>query len=66
MGDSTLQAFRAQWSSKVVAIPTRLDPKNGQPIIRWKDVIQYFQNAECIMNGEHMVLFLTDENLEDE
>ncbi|KAG0246137.1 hypothetical protein B0O80DRAFT_426407 [Mortierella sp. GBAus27b] len=59
------QAFRAQASSKVIAIPTRHDNKSAQRVVRWKDVLQYFENAKGLMNGEDAVLFLTDDDLED-
>ncbi|KAI8350807.1 hypothetical protein B0O80DRAFT_127114 [Mortierella sp. GBAus27b] len=59
------QAFRADRSSKVITIPTRQDPKSGQLVIRWKDILSYFENAKIIMKAEDVVLFLTDDNLED-
>jgi hypothetical protein len=59
------QAFRADRSSKVITIPTRQDPKSGQLVIRWKDILSYFENAKIIMKAEDVVLFLTDDNLEE-
>ncbi|KAF9971639.1 hypothetical protein BGZ65_010292, partial [Modicella reniformis] len=59
------QAFRAQFSSKVITIPTHHDPKSRQRVIRWKDILQYFKDAEGIMNGDDAVLFVTDDDLED-
>ncbi|KAG0240503.1 hypothetical protein B0O80DRAFT_127110 [Mortierella sp. GBAus27b] len=59
------QAFRAQESFKVITIPTRQDARSGQRVIRWKDILQYFKDAEGVMDGEDAVLFLTDGNLED-
>ncbi|KAF9357467.1 hypothetical protein BGX34_009362 [Mortierella sp. NVP85] len=59
------QAFRTQSSSKVISIPTRHDPKTSQRVIRWKDILQCFENAKYVMNGGETVLFLTDDDLED-
>ncbi|KAF9936240.1 hypothetical protein BGZ65_002616, partial [Modicella reniformis] len=52
-------------SSEIIHIPTRLDSKSGQRVIRWKDIQQYFKRAKGLMNGRDVVLFLTDGNLED-
>ncbi|KAF9954506.1 hypothetical protein BGZ65_003964, partial [Modicella reniformis] len=65
MNGTPSQAFRTQFSSKVITIPTRHDPKGKQRVVRWKDILQYFKNAEGIMNGDDAVLFLTDDDLED-
>ncbi|KAG0240498.1 hypothetical protein BGX31_001913 [Mortierella sp. GBA43] len=65
MSETHSQPFRAQKSTKIVTIPTRQDTKSGQRIVRWKDVQQCFENAKTIMNGEDIVLFLTDDDLED-
>jgi hypothetical protein len=65
MSESHSQSFRDQNSSKIVTIPTRQDTKSGQRIVRWKDVQQCFENAKTIMNGEDIVLFLTDDDLEE-
>ncbi|KAF9936879.1 hypothetical protein BGZ65_001975, partial [Modicella reniformis] len=65
MSKITSQAFRAQFSSKVIVIPTRHDTKSGQRIVRWKDIQQCFKDAQYIMNGEEVVLFLTDDDLDD-
>ncbi|KAK3825452.1 MAG: hypothetical protein J3Q66DRAFT_436522 [Benniella sp.] len=59
------QAFRARYSSEVITIPTRHDPRSGQRVVRWKDIQQYFENAKGIFNGKTAVLFLTDDELED-
>ncbi|KAG0200340.1 hypothetical protein BGX31_004075, partial [Mortierella sp. GBA43] len=65
MDDSYHQTFRTKSSSEVVTIPTRLDSKSGQRVVRWKDIQQHFENAKTILNGKCSVLFLTDDNLED-
>ncbi|KAF9363433.1 hypothetical protein BGX34_004143 [Mortierella sp. NVP85] len=59
------QEFRSQSSSKVVAIPTRQDPKSGQRVVRWKDIQQCFKDAQYVMNSGLAVMFLTDDELED-
>ncbi|KAF9363664.1 hypothetical protein BGX34_003597 [Mortierella sp. NVP85] len=59
------QAFRSKASSKIISIPARHDPKSGKNVVRWKDILQYFENAKGVMNGELAVLFLTDDDLED-
>ncbi|KAF9362412.1 hypothetical protein BGX34_006231 [Mortierella sp. NVP85] len=65
MSEQHLQAFRARYSSEVITIPTRHDPKSGQRVVRWKDIQQYFENAKGVFNGKAAVLFLTDDELED-
>ncbi|KAF9354507.1 hypothetical protein BGX34_010967, partial [Mortierella sp. NVP85] len=65
MSTSLSQAFRAQFHPKVITIPTRHDPKSRQRIVRWKDIQQYFKDAQGVMNGVDAVLFLTDDDLED-
>ncbi|KAF9932041.1 hypothetical protein BGZ65_004627 [Modicella reniformis] len=65
MNDTPLQAFRAESSSKVIFIPARHDPKSKQLVVRWKDIQHWFVNAMGIMNGKAVVLFLTDDDLED-
>ncbi|KAF9980664.1 hypothetical protein BGZ65_004826, partial [Modicella reniformis] len=65
MNETPLQKFQAQSSSKLVSIPARHDPKSSQLVIRWRDIQQWFANAMGILNGEAVVLFLTDDDLED-
>ncbi|KAG0227225.1 hypothetical protein BGX31_007055 [Mortierella sp. GBA43] len=66
MNSSTqLQTFRASSSTKVIAIPTRHDPKLGQRVVRWIDIQQQFTNAKGILNGRDPVLFLTNDDLEE-
>lgn len=65
MSGALSQGFKARSSFKVVTIPTRHDTKSGQRVVRWKDILQYFKDAEGIMNGEDAVLFLTDDDLEE-
>jgi hypothetical protein len=65
MSTSLSQAFRALSHPKVITIPTRHDPKSRQRIVRWKDIQQYFKDAQGVMNGDDAVLFLTDDDLEE-
>ncbi|KAF9353440.1 hypothetical protein BGX34_011565 [Mortierella sp. NVP85] len=65
MSAATSQAFRAQSSSKVITIPTRHDNKSNQRVIRWKDIQLHFKDAQYVVDGEDIVLFLTDDDLED-
>ncbi|KAF9363663.1 hypothetical protein BGX34_003596 [Mortierella sp. NVP85] len=65
MSTTSSQAFRAQSSSKVVSIPTRYDDKRKLRVIRWKDIQLCFKDAEYIMYNGDVVLFLTDDDLED-
>lgn len=59
-----LQAFRSRSTGEVSNIPTLTDPKTGQYIVLWRDIKSAFKNAESLWNGNSMVTFLTDENLE--
>jgi hypothetical protein len=65
MNTSLSQAFRAQSHAKVITIPTRHDPKSKQRIVRWKDIQQFFMDAQGVMNGDDAVLFLTDDDLDE-
>ncbi|KAF9971244.1 hypothetical protein BGZ65_010550 [Modicella reniformis] len=65
MSKISSQGFRAQFSSKVIVIPIRHDKKSGQRIVRWKDIQQCFKDAQYITNGEEVVLFLTDDDLDE-
>ncbi|KAG0232826.1 hypothetical protein B0O80DRAFT_275073 [Mortierella sp. GBAus27b] len=64
MQDNHLQAFKTA-TSKIISIPTRQDPKSGQRIVRWQDILQFFGDVRGILNGEDAVLFLTTDDLED-
>jgi len=57
------QIFRLRSSHETTSIPTRLD-KSGQHVVLWKDVLQYFKQAEGVLNEGKAVLFLTDDNFE--
>ncbi|KAF9931652.1 hypothetical protein BGZ65_004788 [Modicella reniformis] len=64
------QAFRVRsppgsTSSETISIPTHQDSRTGRQVVRWKDILQYFESAKGVMNGEDAILFLTDEDLED-
>ncbi|KAF9356327.1 hypothetical protein BGX34_009989 [Mortierella sp. NVP85] len=58
------QAFRTKSSTGLTTIPTRLDNKTGKHIILWKDIQQYFTNAQGVLNDGKAVLFLTDDDFE--
>ncbi|KAK3820118.1 MAG: hypothetical protein J3Q66DRAFT_439167 [Benniella sp.] len=59
------QAFRADASSEIIAIPTRLDNETGQHVILWRDIQQYFEDAIGIVNNGEAVQFLADDKLND-
>ncbi|KAK3815412.1 MAG: hypothetical protein J3Q66DRAFT_389253 [Benniella sp.] len=69
MSASPPQAFRSRSSSssssKLISIPTRHDTKSGKNVVRWKDILQFFKDAQGVMTGGLAVLFLTDDDLED-
>ncbi|KAF9349048.1 hypothetical protein BGX34_002092, partial [Mortierella sp. NVP85] len=65
MHDPHSQAFRSTSSPKIISIPTCHDPTTSQRVVRWRDIQQYFENAQGVMNGEVAVIFLTNNNLED-
>jgi hypothetical protein len=58
------QSFWTRSSTGTITIPTRVDNKTGNRIILWKDIQQYFKNAQGVLNGGKAVLFLTDGNFE--
>ncbi|KAG0226041.1 hypothetical protein B0O80DRAFT_498333 [Mortierella sp. GBAus27b] len=62
--DHHTQAFRARASHETTTIPSRLDTKTGLRIVLWKDIQQFFKQAERILNGDQAVLFVTDDNFE--
>ncbi|KAG0292975.1 hypothetical protein BGZ98_002388, partial [Dissophora globulifera] len=59
------QAFRDLSSSTTFTIDTRFDGRTGQHVIRWKDILQVCKNAEFVKNGDRVVSFMTDDDLED-
>ncbi|KAF9930615.1 hypothetical protein BGZ65_005229 [Modicella reniformis] len=65
MNETPSQAFRAQFSSQVVTIPTRYDPTSRQHVVRWRDIQQRFKDAQYITNGGESVPFLTNDVLDD-
>ncbi|KAK3815335.1 MAG: hypothetical protein J3Q66DRAFT_344377 [Benniella sp.] len=65
MSSTLLQSFRSDSSSNIITIPVVRDAKNGKDVVRWKDIRQCFLNAHYITNGKDMIMFMTDENLED-
>jgi hypothetical protein len=65
MSEVASQAFRAQSSSKVISIHTRLDKKSGARVVLWRDIQRFFEHAKFIMHGQDMVLFLTDDDFEE-
>ncbi|KAK3825655.1 MAG: hypothetical protein J3Q66DRAFT_396600 [Benniella sp.] len=68
MHDTCSQAFRSTTSSSssdIINIPACHDPTTSQRVVRWKDIQQYFENAQGVMNGKDAVIFLTNNNLED-
>jgi hypothetical protein len=62
--DHHTQAFRARESYETTTIPSRLDTKTGLRIVLWRDIEQFFKQAERILNGDEAVLFLTDDYFE--
>ncbi|KAF9362410.1 hypothetical protein BGX34_006229 [Mortierella sp. NVP85] len=66
MDEQHSQEFRARFSSEIIAIPTRYDPKSGQRSIRWKDIHQYFKHAQGVLNGKVAVLFMTSDDFEEQ
>ncbi|KAF9360365.1 hypothetical protein BGX34_007806 [Mortierella sp. NVP85] len=65
MSASPSQPFRASSSSKVIYIPTRHDPKSGLRVILWKDIQWCFKDAQYVLCNNDVVLFLTDDRLEE-
>lgn len=65
MSQTPLQAFRVESSSTVISIPTCYDRKTSQHVVRWKDIQRNFGDAIRIMNGEALILFLMDDDLEE-
>jgi hypothetical protein len=68
MHDTCSQAFRSTTnssSSDIINIPACHDPTTSQRVVRWKDIQQYFENAQGVMNGKDAVIFLTNNNLEE-
>ncbi|KAF9945728.1 hypothetical protein BGZ65_010435, partial [Modicella reniformis] len=64
-GKPPSQAFRDSSTLKVTNIPAVTDPKTGNPIILWKHIQAAFEKAKAICNGDSLVPFMIDENLEE-
>ncbi|KAF9951006.1 hypothetical protein BGZ65_006249, partial [Modicella reniformis] len=59
------QAFRDPSTLKVSNIQTVMDPKTGRSIILWRHIQAAFEKAKAIWNGDSLVSFMIDENLEE-
>ncbi|KAG0228965.1 hypothetical protein B0O80DRAFT_457511 [Mortierella sp. GBAus27b] len=60
------QPFKSETSARITTIPTRLDARRGERIIRWDDILQcYGDTTRFVMNGQNVVLFLTDDDLKN-
>ncbi|KAG0007752.1 hypothetical protein BGZ80_004268 [Entomortierella chlamydospora] len=59
------QAFQLRGSFETTFIPSILDNTAGCQVIRWKDIQRVFKDIDCIMNEGNLVLFMTDDDLED-
>ncbi|KAF9350344.1 hypothetical protein BGX34_001266 [Mortierella sp. NVP85] len=59
------QAFRCRSTNEIIHVPTRKDPTTGNSIVLWRDIQRGFENAKSIRNGASLVLFMTDENLDE-
>ncbi|KAG0228964.1 hypothetical protein BGX31_006380 [Mortierella sp. GBA43] len=65
MSGTPSQSFKSETSARITTIPTRLDPKRGERVVRWSDIQQcYGDTTKFVMNGQDVVLFLTDDDLE--
>ncbi|KAK3815404.1 MAG: hypothetical protein J3Q66DRAFT_370733 [Benniella sp.] len=65
MSATPSQAFRARSSSKIISIPTRLDPTSKQHVVLLMDIQLSFGHVRRIMrSGGDTVVLLTDENLQ--
>jgi hypothetical protein len=65
MNEPPTQQFRARGSLDTIDIPTRRDPKTGFFVVRWRDILHCFDDTKRIMNGRTVVLYLTDDDLEE-
>ncbi|KAI8350796.1 hypothetical protein B0O80DRAFT_428350 [Mortierella sp. GBAus27b] len=66
MSGTPSQSFKSETSARITTIPTRLDPKRGERVVRWSDIQQcYGDTTKFVMNGQDVVLFLTDDDLEN-
>ncbi|KAK3821020.1 MAG: hypothetical protein J3Q66DRAFT_366771 [Benniella sp.] len=59
------QSFRCRTSGKVANVQTLVDPKTKERIVLWRDIQRAFKNAASIWEGNNILSFLTDENLEE-
>ncbi|KAF9987364.1 hypothetical protein BGZ65_004014, partial [Modicella reniformis] len=64
-GKQPSQPFRNPSTLKVTNIPAVIDPKTGNPIILWRHIQAAFEKAKVILNGDSLVSFMIDENLEE-
>ncbi|KAF9939168.1 hypothetical protein BGZ67_009830 [Mortierella alpina] len=62
------QAFRLSPTAESVApstiirIATRLDPRTAEHIVLWQDILDVFEHAKYLMNGETAVSFMVDDS----
>lgn len=63
--DPHVQAFRNRSTDNVIYIPSVIDPRTGGRVILWMDIQSRFRNAELILSGNSLVVFLTDEKFQE-
>ncbi|CAO3572357.1 unnamed protein product [Mortierella alpina] len=62
------QAFRLSSTaesgapSAIIRIATRLDPRTAEHIILWQDVLDVFEHAKYLLNGDTAVSFMVDDS----
>ncbi|KAF9958727.1 hypothetical protein BGZ72_011026 [Mortierella alpina] len=61
------QAFRVPSTESeappiIIRIATRLDPRTAEHIVLWQDILDVFEHAKYLMNGETAVSFMVDES----
>lgn len=59
------QAFRLSSSTQQHYITTRLDPKTGQHIVLWRDVLMVFKNAYLARDSVATVPYLVGDDFEE-
>ncbi|KAI7818173.1 hypothetical protein BC939DRAFT_506800 [Gamsiella multidivaricata] len=60
------QQCRTQSTSKTTKIPSCLDKRVGERYNLWRHIQLYYKSTYSIMNGQSIVVFMTDDNNEEQ
>ncbi|KAF9348138.1 hypothetical protein BGX34_002658 [Mortierella sp. NVP85] len=58
-------SFLSPVSDNTIFISSKFDKKSGERVVLWKDIQKGIKNADHVKDGEKLVSFMTDDDLEE-